>query len=204
MSIGKIIAYGALLVTLGTAGFVTSQNADYPMPFTKGTEIGRTKNSIAAVIGGVVARQVYFDSKVDLRINKPYWPDAHVTGHANLGEIATDVNDLTFTDVHFRVKQTGKGGLKGEVQKSEYNWDIEQTEYGEYNIHRFLFKFDSDLKISTHDGKITGTYFRHGPSWDWDINGTYDKEGNVKIHVDVPMGLDFDLEGRITKNNITE
>lgn len=198
-TMGKIITYGALLITLGTGGFIASEYADYPMPFTKNTEMGRTKNSISAVIGGTVAKQLYPKSELNLEIKKTLWPTAHVTGYTSADSIVTDVNDLTFTDVHYKAGKTSQGNLKGTVQKSEFDWDVDQQNNGQYHIHRFLFKFNSDLELKTQDGKITGTYFRHGPAWNWSINGTYDANGNVKMHVDVPVGLDFDLEGKITQ-----
>ena len=57
----------------------------------------------------------------------------------------------------------------------------------------------SDMWEQSKDGKIIGTYYRHGPKFNWSINGNYDNNGNVKMHVNVPLGLDFDLEGKITQ-----
>ena len=69
-TLGKIITYGAIIATLGTASFSASEYADYPMPFTKNTEMGRTKNSISAIIGGTVAKELYNKSEINLEIQK--------------------------------------------------------------------------------------------------------------------------------------
>ncbi len=196
-TISKIITYGALATTLITTGITTSEYADLPMPFTEKTEMGRTKNSIAAVISGTIAKEIYPKSEVNLEIQKTFWPNAHVTGYTTENTIATDVNDLAFTSVHYKAEKNPQGNLNGLVQKSEFDWDVNQTAINKYHIHRLLFKFDSDLELKAQDGKITGTYFRHGPAFNWSINGNYDASGNIKVHVNVPAGLDFTLEGKI-------
>lgn len=203
-TLGKIITYGTIILTLGTlgmTGFVASEYADYPMPFTKSTKTGRTKNSISAVIGGTVAKQLYQESDINLEIQKTFWPDAHVTGYTTKETIATGVKDLTFTSVNYNAEEKSQGNLEGTVKKSEFDWDVKQTASDNYRIHRLLFKFNSDLQLKAEDGKITGTYYRHGPKFNWIINGNYDNNGNVKIHVNVPLGMDFDLEGKITQKS---
>jgi len=198
-TLGKIITYGAIIATLGTASFSASEYADYPMPFTKNTEMGRTKNSISAIIGGTVAKELYNKSEINLEIQKQFWPNAHVIGYTTENSVVTDINDLTFTKVHYNAEKNSLGNLKGTVQKSEFDWDVVQTAANKYNISRFLFKFNSDLELKTENGKITGTYHRHGPAFNWKINGMYANNGHVKIHVNVPLGLDFNLEGKITE-----
>jgi hypothetical protein len=198
-ALGKLIVSGSILFAFGTGIFMTSQYADYSWPFTKNTNKGRTKNSISAVIGGTVAKQLYDKSEINLEIEKKFWPNAHVTGYTTEDSIVSNVNDLAFTKVNYNAEKNAKGNLQGIVKKSEYNWDVEQTSANKYHIDRASLKFNSDLELKTQNGKITGTYIRHGLSYNWPIEGTYDTNGNVKMHVNVPWGLDFNLEGNITQ-----
>jgi hypothetical protein len=122
-----------------------------------------------------------------------------VTGYTTENSVVADVNDLTFTKVHYSAEKNQERNLNGIVQKSEFDWEVKQTSANTYDVSRLLFKFNSDLELKTENGKINGTYHRHGPAFDWKINGMYANNGHVKIHVNVPMGLDFNLEGKITE-----
>ena len=63
----------------------------------------------------------------------------------------------------------------------------------------YLPKFDGYLEIQVKDGKISGTYIRGGPYFDWVVEWTYDSNGNVKGTIDSPVNLGISLEGKITK-----
>ena len=185
------------IVAAAALGFLVSsiEYTDLPGFGSKMPEAGRTKNSIAAVVGGVIGQKMYGDSSVDLRIKKTFFPDARVTGHTTAKSIDTYVG-LVLTSAHFE----GKGNpLIGEVHKSEFNWGVEQIAPNRYDIKRFGWKFNAHLNIDVKDGKISGTYIRDGPHFNWKIDGTYDTNGNVNCEIDGHACLGITLEGKVTK-----
>jgi hypothetical protein len=196
--IGTTIRATAIAAVIGF-GITIGQYSDLPMPFTKGTEIGRTKNAIATVVAGIVGQEMYDgNSKIDLTIGKQYWPDAKVTGSTTSGGIDTKV-DLTFTSARFKADGNAKKTLWGTVSKSEYDWDVQQNGPNSYAIVRLGPKFNSCLKIDqVKNGVIKGTYERTW-AFDWDITGTYDKSGNVRMEIDAPLTMAITLEGKITQ-----
>ena len=69
------------------------------------------------------------------------------------------------------------------LNKSEFDWKVKQLEYDMYEIVRFEPKFNTILELRVQDGKISGTYVRPGLHFDWEINGTYDKNENVNLRL---------------------
>jgi hypothetical protein len=189
-----------VILTTGIGlGIATTEYADWPFPFTKSTESGREKNSISTVVAGIVGQKMYGgDSKIDLEIQKSFWPDAKVEGYTTKKSIDTYVN-LATTSARFNAMgQTN--GLVGTVDKSEFDWDVVQIAPNKYQIKRFGLKFDAYLTIDkVANGEIKGTYERNGMKFDWDLSGTYDSEGNVKMSLDGPLNLGITLDGKITK-----
>lgn len=190
-----LLGYG----TIGTAlaGSVISSEYMDVFGFSK-LEMGRTKNSIAAVVAGLVGKMLYGNSQIDVEIQKQGWSDARVTGNTTPTSVDTYV-DLAVTNSHFRAQQNGAGMLEGKVDKSEFDWRVRQTGQNSYEIARFGPKFDSGLNLNVADGKISGTYVRTGPHFDWGIIGTYDDSGKVNIEIDGPLNLGIRLVGKISK-----
>jgi len=189
------VIVGGVVTAIVTFGVIASEYQDI-FGFDNKRESGRSKNSIAAIVSGIVGKELYGDSNIDLEVKKSLWPDARVTGYTTENSIDTSMN-LFFTSVHFTGRDNISGMLKGDVDKSEFDWKVKQKGKGIYEINRFGPKFDAKLRLKIENGKITGEYERPGPNIDWDIDGTYDNQGNVNIEIDGPLTLGVRLEGKI-------
>src|SRR3989344_2958690 len=176
--------------------FVAGQYSDLP-GFSDDHQTGRTKNSIASVICGVVGQKMYDgNSELDLEVVKTMWPDANLTGHTTKDTIDSNV-DLTFPRARFTASKNAEGNLEGNVDKSEFDWKIKQTRDDTYKIERAGWKLNAELKIMMNDGQISGSYSKP-LSFDYKIKGTYDKEnGKVDIDVKVALSLDFGIKGNV-------
>lgn len=186
------LSVGAAALSFFGVSFVFSENVDYPGIFAnKKAYMGRTKNAVAALVTGLVAEKI--DQNVDFKfqLEKPFWPDAEAQGSVKNGKIDSLV-DLTFSSSEFVGTRAG-----GTVNKSEYDWDIQQINENTWHVGRMLMKFDSDLILNIQDGKITGEFVRSGNHFDWSINGTYDENGNVEIDVGIPFSNDLRIVGRV-------
>lgn len=190
---GLLIAGFAALTSYSIA---SSEYMDVPGFDTK-IQAGRTKNSISTVVAGVVARDLYGDANIELKVKKHFWPDAKLKGYTTKESINAKM-DLLLTSATFTANKED-GLLKGEVDKSEFDWKIEQTGPNTYKIARWGPKFDAALELTVNeDGTITGKYVRQGIHFDWHVEGTYDSEGNVEIEIDGPLNWGVTLEGKIT------
>src|SRR3989338_3454448 len=90
--------------------FVAGQYSDLP-GFSDDHQTGRTKNSIASVICGVVGQKMYDgNSELDLEVVKTMWPDANLTGHTTKDTIDSNV-DLTFTRARFTASKNAEGKI---------------------------------------------------------------------------------------------
>ncbi len=185
------------IIGVSTVGITSSAYIDFPGYGDK-YQTGRTKNAVASVVAGVVAHKMYENASIDLEVQKPLWPDAKLTGTTTQNAVDTYV-DLMFTSSQFQATADGRGYLSGEVKKSDFNWNVQQSDQNTYEMSRFGHKFDSGLHITVSDGVISGTYTRTGPHFDWNISGTYDTQGNVMIDIDHPTILGITLEGKITE-----
>ena len=191
------ILFGIGVGIVGAFGIPCSEYQDFPGFSNKSPEAGRTQNSIAAVVSGIVGQKIYGSSDVDMEIEKTFFPNARVTGNTTPSSVNTYVG-LSFTSAAFNAKNNSEGMLEGEVDKSEFNWGVKQSSSTIYDIARFGPKFDGFLDIHVENGKINGNYVRGGPHFDWPIEGTYDAEGNVKCTIDGPLTLGITLKGKIT------
>lgn len=193
----------AIMVPLAGAGVgaiaVTTEYADIP-GFSSRTEMGRTKNSISAVVAGIIGQKLHGDSVINLEIQKICFPDAKVAGTTTSDTIDTLV-ELATTSSHFTATTNPRGELVGSVEKSEFDWDVKQSSDSSWEIARFGPKFDATLKLEMQDGKITGIYERPGPAIDWEISGSYDQSGHVEIIIDAPFTLSVTLSGTILPAN---
>ena len=134
---------------------------------------------------------------MDLEIQKQFFPDARVTGETTPSSVDTHVN-LALTSVHFKGKNHSKRKLEGEVHKAGINWKIKQTSEEGYEISKWGPKFDGALELAIREGRISGTYIRGGPHFDWDIRGTYDNSGRVNLEIDDYLNLGITLNGKVT------
>ncbi len=197
MDKAKLIYLGASAI-IATSALTCGEYCDQP-GFSNKVEVGRTKNSIATVVAGIVGQRMYGDSRIDLEIKKLFYPNAKVTGTTTKNSVDTFV-DLSFTSAHFTAQKNKEGNLEGEVDKSEFDWKVKQISESTYEIARFGPKFDATLVLHLKDGRITGKYIRPGPHFNWDISGNYDEKGNVKVEIDGPFNLGITLDGKIAKN----
>ena len=178
---------------------ISAEYADLPAPFD--AQQGRTKNAIASVVVGTIGQQLYGNSHVNVNVNvkKYFFSDSKVTGTTTPDSIDTKM-DLTFSSNRYTANKNPKSNnFKGKVDKSEIDWKVQQTSQTTYEISRWGPKFDSSLELTIKDGKISGTYIRDGPNIDWDIQGTYDEQGNINVEIDGPLTLGITLEGTINK-----
>lgn len=200
------VAAGVLFLAYSVAG---AEYMDVP-GFDTRIQGGRTKNSISTIVAGIVGRDLYGSSEIELDVKKHFWPDAKLRGHTTEDSIDTKVN-LLLTSAEFKAETDASGYLQGYVDKSEFDWKVKQISPHTYEIARWGPKFDAKLIISldslsgqdepgTH-GKITGKYIRPGPHFDWGVEGNYDSDGNVEIEVDGPLNLGVTLKGKINKNS---
>lgn len=186
---------GVAALGMGVRGCWYAQDyIDLPV-YIADCQEGRTRNGLASLIVGTVAHELYDEAHIAVTVEKTSWPDSHITGSLSPDSLHTEM-DLRFTDSKFYGHITSNG-LEGEISKSEWNWDIEQTAPGCYDVTRFGFKWNAELRLNIADGKIEGTYARSGLKWDWDITGHYDNKGNVALQVSIPWGADFSMKGTI-------
>jgi hypothetical protein len=192
-----ILSLSVGLTALVGLGYVSQQYADVRI-FSEKYASGRNKNAVAAVVAGKIGQEMHSTSSINLTLEKRMWPDAHITGYTTPDHIETDI-DLLFSSVHYNADNT-EGHLKGKVNKSEFDWKVEEQPDGTLKISRWGPKWNASLDFSVHDGIIKGKYIRSGPHFDWPITGTYAPDGQVHAKIAVPFGLDVHLEGRVDKN----
>lgn len=179
-------------------GILSNEYTDLP-GFDDKVQAGRTKNSIAAVVAGIIGQKLHNNNHIDLEIQKLFFPNARVTGYTTQNSVDAYVG-LALTSVHFEAKNNSRDQLEGKVHKSEFNWKVKQSSENRYEIARWGPKFDGALEVNVKDGKISGTYIRGGPHFNWKVNGIYDNLGNVKCVIDGPLNLGITLDGKITPN----
>src|SRR3989338_4738352 len=123
MDKAKLVYLGAGVI-FATSGITCGEYCDQP-GFSNKVEAGRTKNSIATVVAGIVGQKMYGDSRIDLEIQKSLYPDARVTGITTSSSVDTHV-DLAFNSASFTAQKNKDGNLEGEVDKSEFDWKVKQ------------------------------------------------------------------------------
>ena len=193
---GYGLALTGLIGTLGMASFASEEYFDAPIFMSEKTEQGRTKNSIAAIVAGIVGQKLYGNSTIDLEVQKTMFPNARVTGHTTSKEIDTHV-ELLMTSSHFTAENKA-GALEGKVSKSELDWDVKQTGSNTYVVSRWGPKFNTTLVLNVENGKIIGSYCRP-LAFDWTINGTYDSNGRLHIDITAPFTLGITLDGNVKR-----
>ncbi len=199
MKAGRMGLIGAVISAVAALG-PCAQYSDMP-GLSDDTQSGRTKNSLAAVVSGIVAQKLYDNAQIDVTIEKSFWPDAKVTGYTTPNSIDTYV-DLALTHAHFTADGNAASTLSGNVDKSELDWQVKQAGEDIYEIVRFGLKFNNTLTLQVGNGKVTGTYARTGELYDGKIKGTYDENGKVNIDIDDGMfSLGVTLDGKITAAN---
>ena len=192
--IKTFLVLGGVVVAIG-GSVVLSEYADIPLP--SDYDMGRTKNAFATMVSGIIGHKLYGNSKIDVGVEKSWFPDSRVTGYSTRDTIDTKT-DLWLTSAHFSAIPGYSSNLVGEVEKSEFDWKIEQKDLNKYKVARWGPKFDATLEIYVENGEIKGTY--HRPSgFDWDIKGSYDSNGNIDVEVDAPLTLGINLKGKIEK-----
>jgi hypothetical protein len=192
----KILGATTLAAAMGY-GIIAEEYTDVS-GFDDRYQQGRTKNSISSVVAGIMAQKMNENSEINIEVQKTWFPHSKIIGITTPSTINTYMN-LTFSHVTFTAHPNPQGQLEGNVDKSEFDWEIKQTGPNRYHVHRWGPKFDSDLELYVKDGKVTGKYIRPGPHFDWDINGTYDVNGNVNVNIYGPVNLGVDLVGKIIK-----
>ena len=156
------------------------------------------------MVAGALAEQISAEQKapvvLDLVVEKTWWPSAKISGSASSDEVNA-LLDLTFSSAKYTAKRENAGGLfKGVVDKTKWDWDVAQTGQTEYEIDRVgsggWSGRDPKLALTLKDGKITGNWtYRNRKELighNWEITGTYDSKGQVKLNIDT-TALFFDL-----------
>lgn len=170
----------------------------------EGNQAGRAKNSYAAMVTGLIAQRMYPNSTIDVDVVKSFYPDAHVEGTVTPYSIDTYV-PLTLTSATFKAKTNDRGLLEGKVDKSGFDWIVEQTGPDSYQVGRFCLKFDNSVSLVVANGRIVGKIKRGIDEFNWTIDGTYDNDGNIEVGIDGPVNWGIGLEGKITQQiNVVE
>ncbi len=171
--------------------FVSSEYCDLP-GFSGKLQQGRTINSLASIISGIVSKEAYGSSSSKGYVGKFLWPDAELNTEVDSNSISSLVGVL-FTSSKLEAKYPSNF-LEGSVEKSEFDWKVKQIGVDTYEINRFGPKFDTTLDISVRNGVIHGMYKRPF-GFDWAIEGAYDDQG-YSFNVSVPLGLDFSVNAK--------
>ncbi len=192
----KTFGLGAAVVALIGGIYSSTQYFDM-FGFSDKHQAGRTRNALASVVSGVVAQKLtgYANSNFNFDVVKTWYPDGTAKGEISYKKIESYV-PVTFTSATFSATENSAGFYEGEVEKSEFDWNVKQVSENQYEISRFGPKFDSTLTLSAENGQIKGNYART-LGFDWPITGTYDDRGNVSLNISVPFGLDVGLEGKV-------
>jgi hypothetical protein len=189
---------GAIVAALGI-GIHSGSYIDYP-GYTKVTNSGRTKNSVATLVTSAIAQQMYPNQSatIDVNVKKPFFANSRITGKQTPYEIHTQT-DLILAHNDLNANIIG-GQLQGLIAKSEFDWQIKQESKTHYHVSRANFKFDTDLALEAKNGIITGRY-NHPTALDWKINGTYTTDGKINVNIDVPFSTaNMTLDGKIVRN----
>ena len=195
-----LIIGGGILVFLVFIWWIGSANID--LPWKMGSKVGRAKNAISALVGGTIAyelaRQENREVVIDLDVEKGWWPDAEVLGHASSSSINAKVN-LWFTSATYTAQANSSGQVEGRVDKSEYDWKIKSLKPNVYQVGRFAMKLDQQLELVVADGKITGR-INVSVGRDYVIDGTYDPKTHA-VDVTVKRNVStvkFKLKGTVS------
>jgi hypothetical protein len=187
--------FGAIgVLGLAALGIPAGQYSD---GWLKGQEEGRTKNSISAVVAGIVAEKAYGDATINLEVKRALWPDSHLSGEANRQGIDSTL-ELNWHPAHFTAQVGANGRIQGNVDKSEFDWTVTPITGNQWKIERFALKFDYVLTLNVSGGSICGQLERPGPAPDFQITGNYSPEGMVHITIDPSFGMGIELSGNIT------
>jgi hypothetical protein len=186
----------AAIAVFAGIGWVINSTAYIDIPGSwKNLSGGRTRNSVASLVAGTTAQQLYSSGSIDLEVKKTLFPDSAITGNSSPDAISTEMS-LWFTSNEYIARRDGSH-FSGKVDKSEFDWKVSQDGPTTYEVGRWGWKLDTQLKLHAADGKIRGSYSKP-LAFDWPIEGTYDKDGNVEIDIDVPWSWNnIRLEGKI-------
>jgi hypothetical protein len=182
------------LLTAAWAIGIWGNYFDFPS-IVKTAQGGRPRNAVSVLVAGVVADEAYGKSNFDLRVKKTLYPDSRIVGSVSENEVKARTS-LLFTSATF---ESSPGLEKGNVSKSEFDWSVEKSAPGSWNIGRMLFKFDNTLELTVKDGVVKGRFVRPW-AWDWSISGTCNPEGDVDIKVYCPFSPDLRLVGKVNKS----
>jgi hypothetical protein len=67
----QAIIYGGAAIALTSGGIICSEYTDLPGVSDK-AQAGRTKNSIAAVVAGILGQKLYGHSRIDLEMSETF------------------------------------------------------------------------------------------------------------------------------------
>ena len=187
----------ALIALFIGGSFAVNEYQDLP-GFADKFQQGRTKNSVAAMLTGLVAQKAYGPSTIHVNMIKTCWPDSEIDGkvtNVNNYCLIDTKTSLLLSSAHFTAEGPANK-IEGKVEKSEFDWTISQKDQDTYTIVRFGLKRNYELTLHVADGQITGTLYR---AWgfNWDISGHYDEHGNLDLNVSAPLTLGFELKGTV-------
>ncbi len=186
------IGMGIAVVT-GTAEIIPAN--EYVNSGLHKETAGGEKNAVATLISGIIGQKIYGSSKVDINVEKMFWPDSKITGETTPDSI--NVSDDNDTNVD--LKKSTDDLSSGEIDKGGVDWDIKQTGPNTYKIENVGPFNDATLIVEIKNGKIIGTYKRPFFDLNWTVGGSYRTDGTVNIVVNVPLGPDIELDGTIEK-----
>lgn len=143
---------------------------------------GPQKNSISAVVAGIVIRHVYESAEMELELQRTLYFDSTMKVSATSQSIRADVEGSHFT----AAIDDDSGLLEGIVKKKRWNWKVRQIDTTTYQIKDTIGQ-NYILTLDIDEGMIIGTFERS--VFDWKIEGTVKKDGRLRIDIDGPFNL---------------
>jgi hypothetical protein len=190
---------GALLkcATFGTALALLSGCTKFGDTPGGGKEnFGRTVNGFSTMLAGIITQAVATNATANFTVVKPGWADSTLTVTTTSSSIKSSA-DLALASCNFDATGS-KGGMKGEIHKSEFNWTAEETGPGTWAVKRFGWKANYTLTYTINNGAISGVLQRP-LDYDWTFDGTYrDGQLNLNIHTGFTEP-NFQIQGKVEK-----
>lgn len=149
---------------------------------------GKEKNTIGLFLTTYLNTELKIDHEIKYDMTKPilggYGIDFYQLGKRIHGEIDSVVKKKTCNCL------VGKNfATQCTVNNDEKRTLFKKKKKGIVKIH----EADNIEYQFKKDGTFSGKYFRMGKFYDWTFTGLYDRDGIVRLDMNIPFGFDFDI-----------